>query len=212
MRRRVVGGLTLTPAHESFESIEAKHKAAQRTHELLINRCSEISRQLEAAAKKCEEIKADIDDKAKEIMALFARASLVMAPEIFKQSLMYSTQAAKIAARYENSFNISMPKCDFAASGAVDTIAYGFAFTSCEMDDALALLEQIFPDMIELEETENAGQRLDRELVDIRARLNMLENAVITDVGARAKYASVKKEQEEICAGERMAISTKNNY
>ena len=80
---------------------------------------------------------------------------------------------------------------------ANDIYSYGFAYTSCDLDDAVKSLADILPEMLKLAETEKACQLLAAEIEKTRRRVNALEHVIIPRAQANIKYITMKLDENE---------------
>ena len=60
-----------------------------------------------------------------------------------------------------------------------DTYSYGYAFTSADLDESIASINAILPDMLRLAEAEKTCQMLSAEIEKTRRRVNALEYVMI---------------------------------
>jgi len=78
-----------------------------------------------------------------------------------------------------------------------DIYAYGLAYTSPELDDAVFELASVLPDMIRLAEVEKATQMMAVEIEKTRRRVNALEHVMIPQYQATIKMITMKLDEAE---------------
>ena len=82
-------------------------------------------------------------------------------------------------------------------SDANDIYAYGFAFTSADLDDAVKSLANVLPDMLRLAECEKSCQLMANEIEKTRRRVNALEHVMIPQMQSNIKYITMKLDENE---------------
>ena len=92
---------------------------------------------------------------------------------------------------YEEDF----PKIVYAKDGEI--YSYGYAFTSCDLDDAVLALSEIMPDLLKLAEIEKTCQLLASEIEKTRRRVNALEHVMIPQYEDTIKYITMKLDEAE---------------
>ena len=75
--------------------------------------------------------------------------------------------------------------------------AYGYAFTSSDLDDAVKSLADILPDMLRLAECEKSCQLMAAEIEKTRRRVNALEHVMIPETQENIKYITMKLDESE---------------
>ena len=82
-------------------------------------------------------------------------------------------------------------------SDTSDIYSYGFAFTSAELDDAVASLSEVLPGMLRLAEVEKSCQLLSAEIEKTRRRVNALEHVMIPETREKIRYITMKLDENE---------------
>jgi V/A-type H+-transporting ATPase subunit D len=95
--------------------------------------------------------------------------------------------------------SVNVPMYDFRTRSADsgEIYPYGFAATSCELDDAVDALSSVFEDMLKLAQIEKACQLMAEEIEKTRRRVNALEYVVIPDCQAKIKSITMKLDENE---------------
>jgi len=78
-----------------------------------------------------------------------------------------------------------------------DVYSYGFATTSCELDDAVKSLGRVLEKMVKLAEVEKSCQLMSSEIEKTRRRVNALEHVLIPQYRDTIKYITMKLEENE---------------
>ena len=129
----------------------------------------------------------------------FTVASAVMSPELLEQALLVPKQSVELNMSVENIMSVNVPRYSFRTKtqDAADIYPYGFAQTSGELDDAVAALSGILPDLLRLAEVEKTAQLLAGEIERTRRRVNALEYVKIPQMQETVKYITMKLEENE---------------
>ena len=78
-----------------------------------------------------------------------------------------------------------------------DIYAYGFAFTSGDLDGAVKSLSDILPDLMKLAEIEKSCQLMAAEIEKTRRRVNALEHVIIPETEEGIRYITMKLDENE---------------
>ena len=78
-----------------------------------------------------------------------------------------------------------------------DIFSYGYAFTSSDLDGAVASLSTVLQDMLKLAEVEKSCQLMASEIEKTRRRVNALEHVMIPDTQEQIKYIQMKLDENE---------------
>ena len=129
----------------------------------------------------------------------FTVAAAVMSPQSLEESLMLPKKEGDLDVTYRNLMSVTVPRFKFDIKGgdASDSYNYGFAFTSGELDSALASLTELLPDLIHLAEVEKSAQMLAEEIEKTRRRVNALEYIMIPQLERGIKSIMMKLEENE---------------
>jgi V/A-type H+-transporting ATPase subunit D len=74
---------------------------------------------------------------------------------------------------------------------------YGFAQTSGELDDAIAMLYGIMPQLLELAQIEKSAQLMADEIEKTRRRVNALEYRTIPELTETIRFIRMKLDENE---------------
>ena len=88
-------------------------------------------------------------------------------------------------------------KINYRTPEQSDMFCYGFAFTSCDLDDAVSSLSKVLPDMLRLSEVEKSCQLMADEIEKTRRRVNALEHVMIPETKESIRYISMKLDENE---------------
>ena len=184
-----------------MELTKQKRKLAtsSRGHKLLKDKRDELMKQFLDLVKQNRDLRKKVEDALMRAHASFTVASALMGPEMMEQSLLYPKQSVELGMNYKNIMSVNVPMYDFRTKSADsgELYPYGFANTSCELDDAVDALSGIFQDMLKLAQIEKACQLMAEEIEKTRRRVNALEYVVIPDCQAKIKSITMKLDENE---------------
>ncbi len=189
----------ITPTRMVLNQQKTRLKTALRGHKLLKDKRDELMRQFMDVVRKNRELRTRVEEGLTEAFSALTVASAVMSPDMLEQSILYPRQSVELTMRFKNIMSVNVPVYDFKTKTADtgDIYPYGFAQTSGELDDALAILSRVFEDMLELAQVEKAMQLMAEEIERTRRRVNALEYVMIPECQENIKYISMKLEEND---------------
>ena len=111
---------------------------------------------------------------------------------------MLPKKEGELDVSFGNMMSVTVPEFSFAVKdGGEGSYNYGFAFTSGELDSAVAELSDILPELVELAEKEKTAQMLAEEIEKTRRRVNALEYIMMPDLEEAIKSISMKLDENE---------------
>ena len=190
---------TISPTRMELTRLKTRLKTATRGHKLLKDKRDELMRQFLEIVRRNRELRIRVDEGLSNANRSLAVASAIMSPEMLEQSLLYPRQRIEFDMTFNNIMSVNVPvynfKSEFDDSSSI--YPYGYAQTSGELDDALAALESVFRDMLELAQVEKTMQLLADEIERTRRRVNALEYIMIPEMQTNIKYISMKLEEND---------------
>ena len=128
---------------------------------------------------------------------MLARAS--MQDAALNTALLVPKQQIRLECAVENVMSVEVPTFTFhtRTPQESDMFPYGFAFTSGDLDDAIRSLNQVFPAMLQLAESEKSCQLMAAEIEKTRRRVNALEHVMIPQLLETIQYISMKLDENE---------------
>jgi V/A-type H+-transporting ATPase subunit D len=179
--------------------LKKKLKTATKGHKLLKDKRDELMRQFMDLARENMALRLKVEEGIRNANTNFVIAKAGMSEEILHTALMAPKQEIYLEVGKRNVMSVDIPTFETKTRTADsnDMYAYGFAFTSGDLDDAVKSLADILPDMIRLAETEKACQLMAAEIEKTRRRVNALEHVVIPQSQESIKYISMKLDENE---------------
>lgn len=170
-----------------------------RGHKLLKDKRDELMKQFLDMVRENRTLRQRVEEALIRAHGSFTVASALMGPEMMEQSLLYPKQSVDLSMTYRNIMSVNVPMYRFQTRSADsgEIYPYGFATTSCELDDAVDSLAGVFQDMLRLAQMEKACQLMAEEIEKTRRRVNALEYVIIPDCQAKIKSISMKLDENE---------------
>ena len=194
-----MAGTTVTPTRMVLKQLKGRLKTARRGHKLMKDKRDELMRQFLDVVRRNKELRCRVEDGLTEAFAALQVASSIMSPEMLEQALLYPRQSVELEMKFKNIMSVNVPQYSFRTKNddPSEIYPYGFAQTSGELDDALAIMARAFEDMLELAQVEKTMQLLAEEIEKTRRRVNALEYVMIPELEGNIKYISMKLEENE---------------
>ena len=191
--------ITVNPTRMELTRTKARLRTAQRGHKLLKDKRDELMRQFMDVVKLNKQLRTRVEEGLTGAFASLQVASAIMSPEMLEQALLYPRQSVELGVNYKNIMSVNVPVYDFRtkSNDPSEIYPYGFAQTSGELDDAVAALSGILPDLLRLAEVEKTAQLLAGEIERTRRRVNALEYVKIPQMQETVKYITMKLEENE---------------
>ncbi|MBR4882023.1 MAG: V-type ATP synthase subunit D, partial [Clostridia bacterium] len=118
---------------------------------------------------------------------------------IMDTALLMPSQSAELDITYKNVMSVKIPEfsVEMRSPSEGDMYSYGFAFTSPELDAAVAELSEIARKMYRLAEVENACRLMAEEIERTRRRVNALEHVMIPEYEENIRFITMKLDENE---------------
>lgn len=189
----------INPTRMELTRLKKKLATAQRGHKLLKDKRDELMRQFLDMAKLNRELRLKVEDAIKKANKNFVLASANMSEESLFTALLAGKQEIYLDLSYKNVMSVDIPEYTVKTrtSDENDMYSYGLAFTSSDLDDAVASLSSVLPDLIRLAEIEKSCQLMSAEIEKTRRRVNALEHVMIPQTQANIRYIKMKLDENE---------------
>ena len=189
---------TVSATRMELTRLKGRLKTAIRGHKLLKDKRDELMKQFLDVVRENRAVRQRVEEGLKRAHASFTVASALMSAEMLEQALLYPKQSVELGLTTKNIMSVSVPEYHFSTVGGTgDIYPYGFATTSCELDDAVDALSSVFQDMLRLAQIEKTPQLLAEEIEKTRRRVNALEYVMIPQTEESIKYISMKLEEND---------------
>ncbi|MFY9198886.1 MAG: V-type ATP synthase subunit D [Acutalibacteraceae bacterium] len=191
--------LNVNPTRMELTNLNKKLKTARRGHKLLKDKRDELMRQFIELVRENKELRRQVEQGIAQANAHMSVARSVMNDESIDIALMIPMQEMSLEITEKNVMSVMIPvyESKFRTADENDIYSYGFAFTSCDLDDAVKSLSDIMPLMLRLAEVEKSCQLMASEIEKTRRRVNALEHVMIPQYEETIKYIKMKLDENE---------------
>ena len=189
----------VNPTRMELTRQKKKLVTAIKGHKLLKDKRDELVRQFMAMIRENMRLRENVEAGIRAANTNFVVAKASMSEEILNTALMAPKQNVYLEVGSKNVMSVDIPILEYKTrtADANDIYSYGFAYTSCDLDDAVKSLADVLPDMLKLAETEKACQLMAAEIEKTRRRVNALEHVIIPQAKANIKYITMKLDENE---------------
>ncbi len=191
--------MNVNPTRMELTNLKRKLVTARRGHKLLKDKRDELMRRFLELVRENKALRLKVEAGIKRANAHMALARSVMSDEALSVALMMPAQKMELDVQEKNIMSVIVPQFRAEVKAAKDgeIYSYGYAFTSCDLDDAVLALSEIMPDLLKLAEIEKTCQLLAAEIEKPRRRVNALEHVMIPQYEDTIKYITMKLDENE---------------
>ncbi len=191
--------LNVNPTRMELTNLKKKLKTARRGHKLLKDKRDELMRQFIELVRENKELRQQVEKGIADANAHMSVARSVMSDENLNVALMIPMQEMSLEITEKNVMSVMIPvfESKFKTADENDIYSYGYAFTSCDLDNAVKSLSDIMPLMLRLAEVEKSCQLMAVEIEKTRRRVNALEHVMIPQYEETIKYIKMKLDENE---------------
>lgn len=189
----------VNPTRMELTRLKKKLATASRGHKLLKDKRDELMRQFLDMARENMALREKVEAGIAAANTNFVVAKADMSEQTLHTALMAPKQEVQLECSTRNVMSVDIPVFEYKTKSADenDIYSYGFAFTSGDLDAAVASLSDILPDMLRLAEIEKSCQLMAAEIEKTRRRVNALEHVIIPETRETIKYISMKLDENE---------------
>ncbi|WP_130836203.1 V-type ATP synthase subunit D [Lachnoclostridium sp. Marseille-P6806] len=190
---------TVNPTRMELTRLKKKLTTARRGHKLLKDKRDELMRQFLDLVRQNKDLREKVEKGIGESNKSFALAASGMSQEAVRVAFMTPRQEIQMTTATKNIMSVDVPIYSYTTrtSDPNDIYSYGFAFTSSDLDMAVAGLAELLPDMMRLAESEKTCQLLAAEIEKTRRRVNALEHVMIPQMEQNIKFITMKLDEAE---------------
>ena len=191
--------LNVNPTRMQLRNLKKKLVTAIRGHKLLKDKRDELMRQFLILVRENSSLRLEVENGIKKANASMAIAGSVMQKEVMDVALMLPKQELNLEVAEKDVMSVKIPQYEikFKSNDPNNIYAYGYAFTSSELDDAIRSLSEVLPQMLRLAEVEKSCQLIASEIEKTRRRVNALEYVLIPQYQETIKFIKMKLDENE---------------
>ena len=148
----------VNPTRMELTRQKKKLQTAVRGHKLLKDKRDELMRQFLDLVRENMELRLKVEENIRRANTDFVIAKAGMSEAALKTALLAPKQEVYLEADKKNVMSVDIPDFSYRTktADANDIYSYGFAFTSCDLDDAVKSLADVLPDMLKMAEIEKS--------------------------------------------------------
>ena len=198
--------LNVNPTRMELQGLKRKLVTARRGHKLLKDKRDELMRIFLDMVRENRALRVEVEAALMASNRHMAVARSVMSAEALDVALMMPKQAMELEITEKNVMSVLIPvyQTSFRTANENDIYSYGYAFTSGDLDDAVASLSDVLPKLIRLAEVEKSCQLMAAEIEKTRRRVNALEHVMIPQYQDTIRYITMKLDENERSATTRL--------
>ncbi len=191
--------IRVNPTRMELKKLQTRLATSRRGHKLLKDKRDELMRQFLEVVRENKILRQTVEEKLANVYGGFAAAAAVSSPAMLEEALMLPKTELSLKVSEKNMMSVSVPQFSFDVLGEdfSDSYNYGYAFTSGELDSALAALADALPDLVRLAESEKTAQLLAEEIERTRRRVNALEYIMIPQLEEGIRRIRMKLDENE---------------
>lgn len=191
--------MNVNPTRMELTRLKKQLTTAVRGHKLLKDKRDELMRQFLDLIRENKALREQVEEALHDANRHFVQASSVMSKEALDAALLTPKQEVELEVDSRNVMSVDIPV--FAPRTRTDNdgdlYPYGFAFTSFELDDAVAQLNGLLPLMLRLAEVEKSTGMMAAEIERTRRRVNALEHVKIPQLQETIRFITMKLEEND---------------
>jgi len=198
--------LSVNPTRMELQTLKRKLSTMRRGHKLLKDKRDELMRIFLEMVRENRALRVEVEAALLASNRHMAVARGIMPREALDVALMMPKQEMELEITEKNVMSVLIPvyRAKFKTADANDIYSYGYAFTSSDLDDAVASLADILPKLIRLAEVEKSCQLMAAEIEKTRRRVNALEHVMIPQYQETIRYITMKLDENERSATTRL--------
>lgn len=189
----------VNPTRMELTRLKKKLVTAVKGHKLLKDKRDELMRQFLDMVRLNKSLRERVEKGIAMSNSKFVLAAAVMDEQSLKSALLAPKQSVSVEVSKRNVMSVEIPELEYKTRtpSESDIYSYGFAFTSADLDSAVASLGEVFPDMLRLAECEKSCRLMASEIEKTRRRVNALEYVMIPEYQRQIKYITMKLDENE---------------
>lgn len=189
----------VNPNRMELMQLKKQLSTARRGHKLLKDKRDELMRQFLLIVKDNARLRSKVEDLLSAANSEMLLARAVMQKEVIETAMMSGRESLELNVSEQNIMSVQVPV--FAPLEAVSAkkkqLPYAMSSAGPELDQAITVLEEVLPSLIDLASLEKKTQLLAFEIEKTRRRVNSLEYRLIPDLEDTIREVTMKMEENE---------------
>ena len=191
--------LRVNPTRMELKKLQNKYNVARRGHKLLKDKRDELMKKFLEVVREDRDLRASVEESLSQVYKSFSVASAVSNPYMLEEALLLPKRECEMEVACRNLVSVTVPefRMQVREQGSSESLTYGMAFTSGELDGSLNELSGILERLIRMAELEKTAQLLAEEIERTRRRVNALEYIMMPQYLATIKSIRMKLDENE---------------
>ena len=173
--------IQVNPTRMEMKRYQTRYQTARRGHKLLKDKLDELMRLFLETVREDRELREQVETAMAQVYGGFTVAAAVSSPQMIREALIVPKKEGTLQVSYRNMMSVQVPRFGFPVkiNESGEFCNYGMAFTSGELDAAVATLNGVLEKMLRMAELEKTAQLLAEEIERTRRRVNALEHILM---------------------------------
>ena len=173
--------IQVNPTRMEMKRYQTRYQTARRGHKLLKDKLDELMRLFLETVREDRELREQVETAMAQVYGGFTVAAAVSSPQMIREALIVPKKEGTLQVSYRNMMSVQVPRFEFPVkiNESGEFCNYGMAFTSGELDAAVATLNGVLEKMLRMAELEKTAQLLAEEIERTRRRVNALEHILM---------------------------------
>lgn len=188
--------MNVNPTRMGLSTVKTQLLTAKKGHKLLKDKRDELMRRFLELAREAGELRRNAEKKIMISQEYLRNAAAEMGEKELKTALLPVGKESFVIVKKINIMSVMLTEYSFSIpENTVHT--YGYALTSCSLDEAVSILKEVYADLIRLAGLEKSIQIMADEIERTRRRVNALEYIILPQYEETSKYISMRLEENE---------------
>ncbi|HPF86901.1 MAG TPA: V-type ATP synthase subunit D [Candidatus Limiplasma sp.] len=193
----MAAALRVNPTRMELTRIKRRLVTARRGHKLLKDKRDEMVRQFIALIRENHRLRQEVEKELGSALSGFAMARAVVEPAFMEEALLSPARSIAVDMKIDSILSVRVPKLTTKEAESQNTLSYGLAETSAQLDGAIESLSDLLPKLIKLAEVEKTCDLLADEIEKTRRRVNALEYVMIPQFEETIRFITMKLDENE---------------
>jgi V/A-type H+-transporting ATPase subunit D len=192
-----VAVLRVNPTRMELTRIKRRLVTARRGHKLLKDKRDEMVRRFIALIRENYRLRGEVEKELGFALSGFAMARAVVEPAFMEEALLSPARSIAVDMKIQSILSVRVPQLTTKEEETQNTLSYGLAETSAQLDGAIESLVALLPKLIKLAEIEKTCELLADEIEKTRRRVNALEYVMIPQFEETIRFITMKLDENE---------------
>ena len=193
----MAAALRVNPTRMELTRIKRRLVTARRGHKLLKDKRDEMVRRFIALVRENYRLRKEVEKELGFALSGFAMARAVVEPAFMEEALLSPARSIAVDMKIDSILSVRVPRLTTKEEETQNTLSYGLAETSAQLDGAIESLVEVLPKLIKLAEVEKTCELLADEIEKTRRRVNALEYVMIPNFVETIRFITMKLDENE---------------